>query len=1342
MAATGYNVQTTADTISFRDQTTGVASISYDHGTETLTISHDGTGAISFGDSSSDVFIGDGVSSVDLIFEVDGAVKGETDVTLTLGATDSDILIASPVATITGSQIASESWVGQQGYITTDTNTFRTVTAGGNTLGASETLAFTAGSNVSITESAGAVTINSSHPSISAASSSNNSGRTYVQDITLDSNGHVTAIATATETVTDTNTTYSAGNGLTLSSTTFKIDDPVNLSQLTESTDATSDKILLWDESASLWKYMTMDDLQDSIDTNTNTFRTVTAGGNTLGASETLAFTAGSNVSISESAGAVTINSSHPTISAASSSNNSGRTYIQDITLDSNGHVTGITTATETVTDTNTTYSAGTGITLNGTTFSLTDTNAKLNLSGGTLTGDLVVEDSEIHVGDKSNDEWTRILHTSENGYGFSWQHTNASVLVNEQGSTNQVMVLGDVDASNSYSGLFGIAHSTNGGTSWVKKLDLRGGGDLYIGPSGTSKVFHDGYHPNADTLTTARTITLGGDLSGSASFNGSSDITITAAVSDDSHNHIISNVDGLQTALDAKAPLASPSLTGTPTAPTAATSTNTTQIATTAYVKAQGYVTTDTNTTYTAGNGLALSGTTFKIDDPVNLSQLTESTDATSDKILLWDESASLWKYMTMDDLQDSIDTNTNTFRTVTAGGNTLGASETLAFTAGSNVTITESGGAVTIAATDTDTVYTHPSHTARTVDVNANSGATILSTLDISVNTLGHVTAASATTRTLTLANLGYTGATDANNYSLPLASSSTRGGVKIGFTESGKNYPVELDSSEKMFVNVPWTDTNTTYSAGNGISLSGTTFSVAAGSGLTQTSTGLSHSDTSSQASVNNSNGTVIQDITLDTYGHITAIGTNNLDGRYYTETESDARFLRSNADDTITNTLTIDHNNGGNLSYDLPSHGVYIPHPKGASHHTATNSHTGAIAIKLPTDSQSGYDMVSFHVDIYDYAGSTIGESVSLFIFGYTNGPNSWQNAGAHVVSDRTDKNYTVRFATASDRHIVYIGETTSTWNYLQITVRDFQGGYNAGHTNYTDGWDIDVNVTSFETVRVTSSDNYPVAKQLQTARNIALTGAVTGNANFDGSGNISIATTSDSWLDVGRHWSFSGLPYFNKTGGQARRLDGAFMADLATTQAASQRAQAVFGQAFNDISGYSGAGTDYSRALGASMKAGFFIQGQNSAKVIFAIGFASTSGVYADADPISNYGFGVEFRRGSGSVYEWRVFGHNGTSLSASSWSSSGITYSTDPRTIAIYSDGSGNITAYTAMYGDTNYTTITTTGGPTATSGTSTSTNFAGLRCNTNASGYVTGAYAKARVTAINFYAE
>jgi len=49
---------------------------------------------------------------------------------------------------------------------------------------------------------------------------------------------------------------------------------------------------------------------------------------------------------------------------------------------------------------------------------------------------------------------------------------------------------------------------------------------------------------------------------------------------------------------------------------------------------------------------------------------------------------------------------------------------------------------------------------------------------------------------------------------NTTYGVATSSTAGLVKIGFAESGKNYPVEL-SSDKMYVNVPWSDTNTTYS-----------------------------------------------------------------------------------------------------------------------------------------------------------------------------------------------------------------------------------------------------------------------------------------------------------------------------------------------------------------------------------------------------------------------------------------------------------------------------------------------------------------------------------------------
>ena len=60
-----------------------------------------------------------------------------------------------------------------------------------------------------------------------------------------------------------------------------------------------------------------------------------------------------------------------------------------------------------------------------------------------------------------------------------------------------------------------------------------------------------------ATALATSRTIALSGDVTGSVSFNGTSNATIAAVIADDSHNHTIANVDGLQTEIDTKAELA-----------------------------------------------------------------------------------------------------------------------------------------------------------------------------------------------------------------------------------------------------------------------------------------------------------------------------------------------------------------------------------------------------------------------------------------------------------------------------------------------------------------------------------------------------------------------------------------------------------------------------------------------------------------------------------------------------------------------------------------------------------------------------------------------------------------
>jgi hypothetical protein len=57
----------------------------------------------------------------------------------------------------------------------------------------------------------------------------------------------------------------------------------------------------------------------------------------------------------------------------------------------------------------------------------------------------------------------------------------------------------------------------------------------------------------SALTLTTPRNITLSGDISGTVSFDGSVNVDLAVTVADDSHNHIIANIDGLQDALDYK---------------------------------------------------------------------------------------------------------------------------------------------------------------------------------------------------------------------------------------------------------------------------------------------------------------------------------------------------------------------------------------------------------------------------------------------------------------------------------------------------------------------------------------------------------------------------------------------------------------------------------------------------------------------------------------------------------------------------------------------------------------------------------------------------------------------
>lgn len=112
--------------------------------------------------------------------------------------------------------------------------------------------------------------------------------------------------------------------------------------------------------------------------------------------------------------------------------------------------------------------------------------------------------------------------------------------------------------------------------------------------------------------------------------------------------------------------------------------------------------------------------------------------------------------------------------------------------------------------------------------VNQNAFSNVVVGSTTiaaDSKTDTLT-LTAGSNITLTPNATNDSITISASGSSYSLPLASNRTRGGIKLssstqggtpnGITAtSGRTYAVQINSSEQAVVNVPWTDTNTTYS-----------------------------------------------------------------------------------------------------------------------------------------------------------------------------------------------------------------------------------------------------------------------------------------------------------------------------------------------------------------------------------------------------------------------------------------------------------------------------------------------------------------------------------------------
>jgi hypothetical protein len=217
----------------------------------------------------------------------------------------------------------------------------------------------------------------------------------------------------------------------------------------------------------------------------------------------------------------------------------------------------------------------------------------------------------------------------------------------------------------------------------------------------------------------------------------------------------------------------------------------------------------TDTNTTYTAGTGLALAGTTFSLDAGLNNLTDTTITSPAAGQVLIYDNTNSIF--------------------------------ENALLTAGSNVSITNADGSITIAATNTDTTYT------------AGTGLSLTGTtfaLDSGINNLTDVNITSAAAGNVLIYDA-------TNTY------------FENALLTAGSNVTItNADGS----ITIAASDTNTTYTAGSGLTLSGTEFSltnnavtiggtsVALGSSLTATSGSLTIGGNGSTGGVTIDDGSI--------------------------------------------------------------------------------------------------------------------------------------------------------------------------------------------------------------------------------------------------------------------------------------------------------------------------------------------------------------------------------------------------------------------------------------------------------------------------------------------------
>ena len=763
---------------------------------------------------------------------------------------------------ITGVTTADETLVDTNDYVNdvsfnTSTGEFTLTTLSGNTItenldgryltGFTDTnTTYTAGDAIDL------IGTEFNHADTSSQNSTNNSGRTYIQNIELDDFGHITGLTTASETVVNTNTTYNT------SVVNSGSDAIIRLS----GSDVTTDDITLV-----AGNNITLTPSGDDItieSTNTDT-----------------TYTAGDGINL------VGTEFNHDDTSTETSSVNADRTYIQSIELDDFGHITNILTGTETVVNTDTTYTAGGGIDLVGAEFSHADTSTQGSSTNGGRTYIQTIElDDFGHITDLTTSTETVVNTDTNTTYATSVINSGSDAIIRLSGSdTSQddIRLIGGSNVILSASGDNITIESTDTNTTYTA-------GDGII--LNNTEFSHDDTSSLASTNNSNRTYIQNIEVDGFGHITG-----VTTA------SETVVDTDTTYTAGDGI------NLVGTEFNHEDTSSLTSTNNSNRTYIQNIevddfGHITglttadeivinTDTNTTYTAGNGINLVGTEFSHEDTSSLTS-TNNTDRTYIQNIEVDGFGHITGVTTSS--ETVVNTDTNTTYTAGDGINLVGTefnhedTSSLASTNNSNRTYIQNievddfghitgvtTGSETVVNTDTNTTYTagdginlvgtefNHEDTSSLASTN-NTDRTYIQ--NIEVDDFGHITGVTTSSETVTNTDTTYiagdginlvgTEFNHADTSSLTSTNNSNRTYIQNIEVDTFGHITGVTTGSETV------TNTDTTYIAGDGINLVGTEFS---------------HEDTSSLTSTNNSDRTYIQNIEVDTFGHITGVTTSS-------------------------------------------------------------------------------------------------------------------------------------------------------------------------------------------------------------------------------------------------------------------------------------------------------------------------------------------------------------------------------------------------------------------------------------------------------------------------------